>query len=114
MIVTVFRSRLKPGVGEEYGAMVSRMIELARSTPGFISHKTFAADDGERVSIVEFEHEEGQHAWRTNSEHRAAQRLAGRKYYTEYHIRVCTLDRETSFKAKNTTEPAELAAPAQG
>jgi heme-degrading monooxygenase HmoA len=114
MIVTVFRSRLKPGAGEDYGTMVGRMMELARSTPGFVSHKTFTADDGERVSIVEFAHEEGQHAWRTNPEHRAAQRVAGQKYYSEYHIQVCTLDRETKFKAKDTAEPAAAAAAAQG
>ena len=38
-------------------------------------------------------------AWRTNPEHRAAQKLAQEKYYTEYSIQVCTLDRESKFKA---------------
>jgi hypothetical protein len=32
--------------------------------PGYISHKGFFADDGERVTVVEFEHEEGMRAWR--------------------------------------------------
>ena len=80
MIVTVFRSRLKPGVRDEYVALVDRMNELARTMPGYISHKGFTADDGERVTIVEFEHEEGMRAWRTNAEHRAAQKLAREKY----------------------------------
>ena len=48
MIVTVFRSRLMPGVREEYVALVDRMIELAKTMPGYISHKGFFADDGER------------------------------------------------------------------
>jgi heme-degrading monooxygenase HmoA len=114
MIVTVFRSRLKPGVGEDYRVMLHRMVELAETMPGYISHKSFSAEDGERVTIVEFEHEEGQRAWRTNAEHHAAQKLARQKYYTEYHIQVCTLDRETKFKARDTAEPAATAAPAQG
>ena len=114
MIVTVFRSRLRPGVGEDYRAMLRRMIELAESMPGYVSHKDFTADDGERVTIVEFEHEEGQLAWRTNAEHHAAQKLARQKYYTEYHIQVCTLDHETKFKAKDTAEPIAATAPAQG
>jgi len=97
MIVTVFRSRLRPGVGDEYRAMVRRMIELAETMPGYISHKDFTAEDGERVTIVEFEHDEGQRAWRTNPEHIEAQKLAREKYYSEYHIQVCTLDRETKF-----------------
>ncbi len=67
MIVTVFRSRLKPGVGDEYNTAVARMNELARTMPGYISHKVFAADDGERCTIVEFEHAEGMRAWRTPS-----------------------------------------------
>ena len=55
MIVTVFRSRLMPDVREEYVALVDRMVELAATIPGYISHKGFFADDGERVTIVEFE-----------------------------------------------------------
>ena len=63
MIVTVFRSRLMPGLKDEYIALVDRMVELARATPGYISHKGFFADDGERCTIVEFESEEGQKAY---------------------------------------------------
>jgi heme-degrading monooxygenase HmoA len=102
MIVTVFRSRLRPGMREEYVALVNRMAEIAATMPGYVSHKGFFADDGERVTIVEFEHEEGMHAWRTNPEHRAAQKLAREKYYTEYHVQVCTLARESRFKAAET------------
>ena len=57
MIVTVFRTRLNPGVQEEYGPMAKQMSELAQAVPGYISHKGFTADDGERVTIVEFESE---------------------------------------------------------
>src|SRR5262245_5503053 len=102
MIVTVFRSRLRPGMREEYVALVERMAALARTMPGYISHKGFFADDGERVTIVEFEHEEGMRAWRSNPEHRAAQKLAREKYYVEYSVQVCTLDRESKFKADET------------
>ena len=31
MIVTVFRSRLRPGAREEYVALVDRMVELAKT-----------------------------------------------------------------------------------
>jgi len=99
MLITVFRSRLKPEVREEYLALVEKIAAIARTMPGYISHKGFFADDGERVTIVEFEHEEGLRAWRTNPEHRAAQKLARTKYYAEYHVQVCRLDRESKFKA---------------
>ena len=101
MIVTVFRSRLRPGVRDEYNGVVERMNELARTMPGYISHKGFTADDGERCTIVEFEHEEGMRAWRTNVEHIAAQKKARQTFYTEYSLQVCTLDRESKYKAKD-------------
>jgi heme-degrading monooxygenase HmoA len=106
MLVTVFRSRLKPGLRDEYVALVDRMAAIAATMPGYISHKGFFADDGERVTIVEFEHEEGLRAWRMNPEHRAAQKLAREKYYTEYHVQVCTLERESKFKAPEAATPA--------
>jgi len=98
MIVTVFRSRLMPGVREEYVALVDRMIELASTMPGYISHKGFFAEDGERVTIVEFESEEAQRAWRMHPEHRVAQRQAREIYYQDYSVQVCQVIRETSFK----------------
>ena|ERR1700761_260845 len=111
MLITVFRSRLKPGLSDEYGAAVERMSELAQTMPGYISHKTFLAPDGERCTIVEFENEEGLRVWRTNAEHLAAQKMARQKYYTDYSVQVCTLDRESKFTstdktAATTTVPA--------
>jgi hypothetical protein len=35
--------------------------------------------------------------------------MARQKYYTEYSVQVCTLDREAKFK---TEEPAKSGAPA--
>jgi heme-degrading monooxygenase HmoA len=107
MLVIVFRTRLKPGFTAEYLALVQRMTELARSMPGYVSEKNFTADDGERVTIVEFEHEEGLRTWRTNPEHLAAQKLARQKYYSEYSVQVCTLDRESRFKAEAPAAAAQ-------
>ena len=101
MIVTVFRSRLQPGVRDEYVALANRMNELARTMPGYISHKGFFADDGERVTIVEFESEEGMRAWRTHPEHIEAQRKARQIYYTEYSVQVCELTRASNFKRED-------------
>jgi heme-degrading monooxygenase HmoA len=99
MIVTVFRSRLKPGLREEYVALANHMKELAKTIPGYVSHKDFFAEDGERVAVVEFESEEGQRAWQTHPGHRAAQKLAREQYYAAYHIQVCRLEREARFAA---------------
>ncbi|WP_171522062.1 antibiotic biosynthesis monooxygenase family protein, partial [Acinetobacter baumannii] len=64
MIVTVLRSRLNPGVQDDYGPLAQEMSALARTIPGYVSHKGFVAEDGERVTIVEFETEAALQAWR--------------------------------------------------
>jgi heme-degrading monooxygenase HmoA len=83
------------------------MNELARTMPGYISHKGFFADDGERVTVVEFEHEEGMRAWRTHPEHIQAQRLARQRYYTEYHLQVCELVRDSHYKEEAPASAAQ-------
>ncbi len=63
MMVTVFRSRIRQENAEEYMKMAAKMAELAAQMPGYVSHKGFTAEDGERVTIVEFESEETHRAW---------------------------------------------------
>jgi heme-degrading monooxygenase HmoA len=104
MIVTVFRSRLMPGFKDEYVALADRMNQLAKATPGYISHKGFWAEDGERVTIVEFEHEEGQRAWRMNAEHMEAQRLGRSKYYETYDVQVCNVLHEAHYDRKKAAK----------
>jgi heme-degrading monooxygenase HmoA len=97
MIVTVFRSRLKPGVESEYAEWAARMSELAMSMPGYVSHKGFVAADGERVTIIEFESEMAQRAWSRHPDHVEAQKKGRAKFYSEYHLQVCRIERESSY-----------------
>jgi heme-degrading monooxygenase HmoA len=106
MIVIVFRSRLRPALRDEYVALADQLSAVARTMPGYISHKGFFAEDGERVTIVEFEHAEGLRAWRRHPQHVEAIKLAREKYYIEYSVQVCTLDRESKFKASDTAAVA--------
>lgn len=107
MIVTVFRSRLMPSVREDYVTLVDRMIEIASGMPGYISHKGFFAEDGERCTIVEFETEEAQRAWRMHPEHRDAQKKAREIYYETYSVQVCEVKREAKFDRNTRRQAAE-------
>jgi heme-degrading monooxygenase HmoA len=102
MIVTVFRSRVKPEAQEEYSRWATRMSELARQMPGYISHKGFIADDGERVTIVEFESEEAQRAWSLLPEHVEAKKKGRTSFYLEYRVQICSVQRDSAF-AKQAT-----------
>ena len=107
MIVTVFRTRMNPGAQEEYGPMAKRMSELAREVPGYISHKGFVADDGERVTIVEFESEEALQRWRVDPGHRAAKKRGIDSFFSEYKFQICSVIRERSWAAKVTSVASE-------
>src|SRR3954451_12648873 len=100
MIVTVFRSRLNPGAQEEYGPMARRMSELARAVPGYISHKGFVAEDGERVTIVEFESEEALNAWSADPEHAKAKKRGSESFFSEYRVQICNVLRHRASRAK--------------
>jgi heme-degrading monooxygenase HmoA len=99
MVITIFRSRLRPEHRHEYEPVAERMDELARAMPGFVSIKTFTAEDGERVSVVEFASEEAQAAWRDHPEHRRAQRLGRERFYSDFTIQVCRVERQARFRA---------------
>ena len=98
-IVTVFRTRVRPGLEEELTRLGTRMYELASGMPGFLSYKDFAAEDGEFVSIIEFASVEELAAWRAHPEHVEAQKLGREKFFSHYHIQVCRIEREYTFGA---------------
>jgi heme-degrading monooxygenase HmoA len=100
MIITVFRSRLNPDAVDEYGPMAKRMSELARTIPGYVSHKGFVAEDGERVTIVEFETEEALKEWSRHKEHATAKRRGIESFFSEYKFQICSLVRGRSWSIK--------------
>src|SRR5438552_6027217 len=83
MMVVVFRSRLRPGVQDEYGPVAARMSELAATMPGHLAHKTFVAESAETMQ-----------AWRMHPEHVEAQRKGRRSFYSEFRLVVCEALRE--------------------
>ena len=97
MVVTVFRSRLREDARDEYPDWARRMSEHARQMPGYVSHKGFVAEDGERVTLVEFESEAAQRAWANHPEHHEAQRKGRESFYSTFRLQICTVERETAF-----------------
>lgn len=87
-IVTVFRSRLRPGVEEEYGRLADAMSELAHTMDGFLEEKLFVAPDGERVTIVRFADWASHRAWARHPAHRRAQRRGRDEFYATYDISI--------------------------
>ncbi len=96
-VVTVFRSRLRPEAREAYGTDATAVSALARTMPGYVEHKVFTAEDGERVTLVTFADDPSHAAWRDHPEHRAAQRRGLAEYYETYSIQVGTTTYASAF-----------------
>jgi heme-degrading monooxygenase HmoA len=100
MKVVVFRSRLDPAALEPYQQVAARISALAQAMPGYQSHKTFVAEDGERLTLVEFESDAALGAWAVHPDHVAAKKRGREGFYTEYRIQVCEVERDHSFARK--------------
>lgn len=98
MVVVLFRNRLRDDAGDEYATTAKRMLALASAMPGFVSFKTFRADDGERISVIEFESDAHVRAWHEHAEHRDAQQRGRERFYEEYRLQVCEPIRDYGFR----------------
>ena len=96
-IVVVFRSRRRTENEAEYIAEATRISDLARRQPGYISHKGFTAPDGENVTIVEFESMAHVEAWRGQIDHARAQARGRREFYSEYSISIAEIVAKRSW-----------------
>jgi heme-degrading monooxygenase HmoA len=96
MVVIAFRNRLAPDIdAREYEQRVAKLFEIVAAMPGFRSMRDYASEDGERLSLIEFDSHESLASWREQAEHRIAQELGRQRYYTEYHLQICDLVRES-------------------
>jgi heme-degrading monooxygenase HmoA len=98
MVITIFRSRLRPENSPEFDGLAARMMNLAEAMPGFLSYKVYTSEDGERCSIVEFDSHEHLLAWRNLPDHRRAQEVGRERFYEEYTLHVADPVRESRFK----------------
>lgn len=110
--VIVFRSRLRPEHEAEFNRHADQVHARAIQMMGFESTKDFAAEDGERLTIVEFDSAENLAVWRDDPAHREAQQMGRDRYYSEYSIQVCSELRTSSFAGATWTkrdhDPARL------
>ena len=98
MIVTVFRSRLRPGSREEYIALVDRMVELAKTIPGYISHKGFLPKTASGLPLSNSSTKRGCVPGARTPNIEPRRKGLGKIYYSEYSVQVCNVVRESKFQ----------------
>ncbi|MCI4061477.1 antibiotic biosynthesis monooxygenase [Micromonospora sp. R77] len=103
MFVILFSSRLSDEAGEEYYATEERLTERVRAIAGSdpVKIKQYTAEDGERLAVLFWQDKETLEKWRTDDDHRAAQRMGHTTWYSDYEVTVAEVVR-TSAGGANT------------
>jgi heme-degrading monooxygenase HmoA len=102
MFLVVFRNRKRADIdAAAYAAEAELMETMARRQPGFISFKSYVADDQEVIAMSEWEDENAALAWRRVAEHSAAQSRGRSDYYEDYTLFACSHPRVHRFSRKD-------------
>ena len=102
MFLVVFRNRKRVDIDyAAYDAEAERMLELAQAQPGYLSFKSYTAEDGEVVALSEWRDEASARAWGKVAEHRAVQQRGRSDYYESYTLFACADPRVHRFGRKD-------------
>ena len=93
----IFSSRRTNG-DDGYGETADRMEELARSQPGFMGVESVRGADGFGITISYWSSLEAIRDWRKNEEHLAAQAQGKERWYSEYEVKICKVERAYASK----------------
>lgn len=81
MIISLFGGTVvKPGAEEEEVRVGEELEATLRAMPGFISYKSYRAEDGEEISILRMATREALDSWVRQPRHREVQKIAARIY----------------------------------
>ncbi len=90
MFLVVFRNRKRADIDyPAYEADAERMLELAREQPGYLSFKSYVAEDGEVIALSEWADEASARAWGRLAEHAVVQGRGRAAYYETYTLFAC-------------------------
>lgn len=87
MYLVVFRNHKRADLDSAaYAADAQAMEDLARAQPGFVSFKSYTADDGEVIALSEWADEAAALGWRRQADHAAVQARGRAEYYESYTL----------------------------
>ncbi|RIV83941.1 antibiotic biosynthesis monooxygenase family protein [Aurantiacibacter zhengii] len=98
MYLVVFRNRKRADIDTAaYDLQAEEMEVMARAQPGYLSFKSYVAEDGEVVALSEWTDEASARAWGRVAEHAAAQAEGRARWYAEYTMFGCDRPRTHRF-----------------
>ncbi|GAB5349029.1 putative protein YqjZ [Alteriqipengyuania sp. 357] len=104
MYLVVFRSRKRADYdAAAYADHAEAMELLARDQPGFLAVKTYAAEDGETVTISEWATRDAAKAWRCHPDHATVQGEGRKSHYARYTMFTCLDPQVTTFQSSENS-----------
>lgn len=85
-----------------YGDAATRMVELARQMPGFLSVESVRGADGVGITVSYWADESAIRTWREHAEHTLVREQGRRDWYESFTVRVCRVEREYSFTKESS------------
>ena len=99
MFLVVFRNRKRAELhAAAYAEDAARMERLAAAQPGFVSFKSYVAEDGEVIALSEWDSERAARGWAEHQDHRVVQRKGRADYYENYTLFACANPRVHNFE----------------
>ncbi|MFV8384372.1 antibiotic biosynthesis monooxygenase family protein [Vibrio parahaemolyticus] len=92
MHIEVFRYRVNPDFKDEFTTLYAQMQQCIQSIDGYIGHKVFTADDGEKVLIGYFEHADAIAQWDVHPEHKQAKARGRDAVFAHYDVIVAHVE----------------------
>ena len=80
-----------------YGLTSERMIELAQQQPGFLGLESVREDNGLGITVSYWRDREAIAVWEEHAEHRVAQALGRKEFYSWFQLRIAKVTEERSF-----------------
>ena len=92
-LAVIFSNQRTEG-DQGYALMAERMVELARTQPGFLGVESARDAEGFGITVSYWKDEAAIAAWKANAEHAVAQRLGWERWYAAFRLRLCRVERE--------------------
>ena len=84
-----------------YGLTSERMIELAQQQPGFLGLESVREENGLGITVTYWRSRDAIAAWEEHAEHRVAQALGRKEFYSWFQLRIAKVTEEQSFGLEN-------------
>ena len=79
-----------------YAKTSDKMEELAKQQAGYLGFESALGEAG--ITISYWDSLDAIKNWKMNLEHQVAQRFGREKWYTQFKVRICRVDREYGFE----------------